>query len=57
METEEVKMPKYKVKITIGEYEEVVEAKDSRDAENLAEERFLQHLSNDDVNLVSVQEV
>ena len=50
-------MPKFKVKITVGEYEEVIEAKDSRDAENLAEERFLQHLSNDDVNLVSVQEI
>lgn len=57
MEIGEAKMPKFKVKITVGEYEEVIEAKDSRDAENLAEERFLQHLSNDDVNLVSIQEI
>ena len=49
-------MPKFKVTISLGKYEETVEAPNESAAQNMVEENFYLYLQND-VNCVDIKEV
>jgi len=50
-------MPKFKVKISLASFEEIVDAPDENTAQNIAEEDYFRYIMDSDLNKVEIEEV